>query len=181
MSTLATYVWKEWRDQRATVFGILGVQLLTCVLLALFLQGTVFASTGMVTAMTFGSIALTLVVFGPELIAGENHSGTLGFLCRMPSGLQWAFWAKVVFLLGAMACLVCTGFAISSGFYIATGQDWDAFVPQTIFSSGMIPGAVTLGLLLMAVSCWLPRSILTISRTAELSAAKASTNLQTCC
>ncbi len=31
MSALATYLWKEWRDQRATVFGILGVALSTAV------------------------------------------------------------------------------------------------------------------------------------------------------
>ena len=167
MIALTTYLWKEWRDQRMTVFGILIVQLLASLFFALFVRDTVVGSTGMVSAITLGSLVLTLVAFGPELIAGEARSGTLGLLSRMPSGLHLAFWAKVLFMLGALLALFWSGYLLSCGFHLMVRESWETLGPRLV-DDWIVPGAVTIGFLLMAVSCWLPRSILTIPTTALL-------------
>lgn len=171
MTAFSTYLWKEWRDQRMTVFGILAIQLLVSLLLVLFLQDTVIGSTGLVSAVTLGSLALSLVAFGPELVGGETRSGTIGFLTRMPDGLRLAFASKTLFLVIAMLLLTCSGYMVSSGFHRVAGLEWRASIPpfaQLVFDDRLAPIALTAGLLLMAVSSWLPRSILTVPATALL-------------
>jgi hypothetical protein len=165
------YLWKEWREQRATL-GWLA--------LALFLLaggGMFLAPRAMVTpdpTLVFLSMALcflaAMLTVGADLLPGEVVRGKVRFLGRLPSGLGAAFRAKFLLLAAISVAAVFYGaLLVIVLFTLRTGA-----VPERALLGGesWIPCAFLffLGVAMwtFAVSAWVPRSTLALPATAIL-------------
>jgi hypothetical protein len=178
---LAKYLWKEWREQRATL-GWLA--------LALFLLaggGMLLAPRQMVAAdpiLIFVSSALCLLAamltVGGDLLPGEVVRGRVRLLERLPAGLGAAFRAKFLFL-GAIALVsMLYGASLVLVFSaIRTGA-----LPDLVLAEGGSPASAILhgsllfflefllffgiSLWIFAASSWLPRAALALPAAAIL-------------
>ncbi len=172
MKVLATYLWKEWREQRATLL----------VLAAVMLAGVVAVSSALPRAalgdpLAFqGIVAFTLIAtaisLGSDLLARERQSGTIAFLDRLPAGLEAAFRGKLGFLA---ASLLCAGVY---GVLLAAGAAWirgGALAPGLLDGSAAwaLGAFVFLSLWVFSVSAWIPGSALAFPATLMLLAACA--------
>lgn len=169
MNVLSTYLWKEWREQRATL-GLLALALTlgTTVVLATLPRaaaGDPITFLGVVVL----SAAATVLSVGADLLSRERERG-LRFLERQPAGLAAAFRAKLAFLVLAM------GAALSFGVLLASCAAWlrGGTPPELDLGFAQPLGLIlVLSLWTFAVSAWMPSSALTLPATALLLAALA--------
>lgn len=108
MKRFATWLWKEWRDQRAVTLGILGaIPALTALAYWAFGERIGAASLANVRPIFLG-IAVGLVVFAiaGDLFAGENRRSTIQALRRLPGSMAPAFLAKLTYLAVLLVVVV---------------------------------------------------------------------------
>lgn len=154
---MITHLWKEWRDHRAVILGI--VALLPPVIFAALL----LLPEGVVALPTVGAaagLAITALALGADLFPGEIRRGTLMFLRRLPGGLGPVFAAKAILLMGALVLSTALGFGAANlaqrvASRPALGLDW-TYAPE----------ALAVALWIFAVAMWLPRGELAVPATA---------------
>ncbi len=151
------HLWKEWRDHRAVILGILA--LLPPVLFAAML----LIPEGMVALPTAGAaagLAIAALALGADLVPGEVRRGTILFLRRLPSGLGAVFAAKAVLLVGALALSAALGFGVGNLAQKVAGR------PAVALDWTYAPEALAVALWIFAVAMWLPRGELAVPATA---------------
>ncbi len=151
MRTLGLYLWKEWRDQRAIVYGIAIAAPLLLGLAALLLPAKVLRDPLFCSLGAAGCFAMVALSLAGDLLPGEARRETLGFLRRLPRGLGVAFVAKLVLLLMALVLLTAWG-------YLAAAM-WGG--PGGPIDHRFLPASLVV-LWLFAVSSWLPRGALAL-------------------
>jgi hypothetical protein len=166
MNTLSTYLWKEWREQRATL-GVLAAVLLAGVTAVVAVLPAKHADDPLVFQ---GAIAIAST--GSDLLARERSGPGLGFLERAPAGLAMAFRAKLVFFALALFSAATYGALLATAAALLRSGE----LPQRLLD-GPSPWllAILLGVSLwvFAVSAWMPASALTFPGTVLLLAALA--------
>lgn len=166
MNVLSTYLWKEWREQRATL-AVLAAAL--CVGVASVLATLPRAAAA--DPLTFqcvvaGTLAAAILTVGADLLSRERERG-LRFLERHPGGLATAFRAKLVFLLGVVALALAFGVLLAAtAARLRTGA-WPAAEVGLDFALSMGP-LVVLSLWTFAASAWMPSSALALPAGALL-------------
>jgi len=151
------HLWKEWRDHRAVILGI--VALLPPVIFAALLlipEGTV----ALPTAGAAIGLAAAAFALGADLIPGEVRRGTLMFLRRLPGGLGAVFAAKAILLVGALVLSTALGFGAASLAEKVAGR------PAVALDWTYAPEALGAALWIFAVAMWLPRGELAVPATA---------------
>jgi len=181
MRRLGTWLWKEWRDQRAVTIGILlAIPGLTA--LAFLAFGEHLAGAWMATVRTtFLGIALGLVNFAiaSSLFASEIRRGTMQTVRRLPGAFGTAFLAKVLYLVVLVVVVIAwqglclavaeagnRGIAMDLGLRegldggpfraLALLADIAAFPTSALWITGLGMGVLCLWTLL--VSTWMGRS-----------------------
>lgn len=169
MNVLPTYLWKEWREQRATL-GLLALALTlgTGVVLATLPRAAAGDPITFLGIVTFAAAATVLAV-GADLLSRERERG-LRFLERQPAGLAAAFRAKLAFLVLAMGAALAFGVLLASSAAWLRGGTPPALDLDFAQPLGLI---LVLSLWTFAVSAWMPSSALTLPATALLLAALA--------
>ncbi|TDJ75300.1 MAG: hypothetical protein E2O39_04135 [Planctomycetota bacterium] len=167
MTQADVYLWKEWREQRATL-GVLAVMLLLAagvvasVVPAHFLDDPILVAW--VVAMT---VLATLLSVGSDLLPRERQAGTMRFLERLPKGLGRAFRSKLtIFALALVGAVVYGGLLAALASLVRTGH-----LPEGVLGAATIePPLAVLGLALwvFAVSAWIPNSALALPAAALL-------------
>lgn len=172
MNLLSTYLWKEWREQRATLAAL-------ALLIALGIAAVVAAlprSLASDPLVLQGSVAIALLAAimstGSDLLARERNATALRFLERLPAGLQLAFRAKLVFFAGTLAAAASLGGLVASAASLLRCGS----VPQRLLE-GEAPWLIALLLgvstWVFAAAAWMPASALTFPRTVLLFAVLA--------
>jgi len=151
MRTLGLYLWKEWRDHRAVVYGIAIAAPLLLGLATLLLPSKVIHDPLFCFIGAAGCFAMVSLSLAGDLIPGEARRETLGFLRRLPSGLGVAFVAKLTFLFSALALLTAWGY-LAAAMWGGSGGPVDR---RLLPAAGVV-------LWLFAVSSWLPRGALAL-------------------
>ncbi|MFI5401465.1 MAG: hypothetical protein ACHQ1G_00800 [Planctomycetota bacterium] len=154
---MITHLWKEWRDHRAVILGI--VALLPPVIFAALLlipEGVV----ALPTAGAAAGLAVVALALGADLVPGEVRRGTLMFLRRLPGGLGPVFLAKAVLLLGALLLSGALGFGAANLAQRVAGR------PALALDWTYAPEALAVVLWIFAVAMWLPRGELAVPATA---------------
>jgi hypothetical protein len=167
MRLLGTYLWKEWRDHRAVLVGmVLAVPLLLAVM-ALSLPQKAFesmgdrASQGYVGFAGFAALAclaLFVVSLATDLVPGEARRGHRWFLERLPGGLGAAFRGKFLLFAVGAALFASYGYLAGAVTCRLVAGEWPA-APSLGITTWMIAIAV---LWTFAVSCALPRGALSL-------------------
>jgi len=151
------HLWKEWRDHRAVILGI--VALLPPVIFAALLlipEGTV----ALPTAGAAIGLAAAAFALGADLVPGEVRRGTLMFLRRLPGGLGAVFAAKAILLVAALVLSTALGFGAASLAETVAGR------PAVALDWTYAPEALGAALWIFAVAMWLPRGELAVPATA---------------
>jgi hypothetical protein len=160
---LKHYLWKEWRDHRSILIGIvLAVPFLLAIcgwaLPTDVLKDKLFPATA-----AFATFFIAVLAVAADVVPGEARRGTLGFLRRLPAGLTPPFWAKALFTALVLFTLALYGYGVA--IYTAHWAAGDATAPD-----GRIlwfaPVAVAIAAWVFVVSCWLPRGALAVPATA---------------
>jgi hypothetical protein len=152
-----THLWKEWRDHRAVILGI--VALLPPVIFAALLlipEGVV----ALPTAGAAAGLAVVALALGADLVPGEVRRGTLMFLRRLPGGLGPVFLAKAVLLVVALLLSGALGFGAANLAQRVAGR------PALALDWTYAPEALAVVLWIFAVAMWLPRGELAVPATA---------------
>ncbi|MDH3591485.1 MAG: hypothetical protein OER88_06385, partial [Planctomycetota bacterium] len=161
MNTFLHYLWKEWRDHRAVVLGLVLTWPLLLVLAAFTVPQNALREFWF--AGLSGAAVLGIFVFAActDLVPGEARRGTLRFLARMPAGLRPPLLAKLAFF--ALGCGALTGFGWLGGALVTkwVGGPWPS--PGLVPLAAWIVAAIAWA---FAVSCCLPRGVLALPATA---------------
>src|SRR5688572_11672019 len=172
MNTLSTYLWKEWREQRATLAAL-------ALLLALGIAAVIGALPRTLAndPLVFqGAVAIAVLAAimstGSDLLAREHGGAALRFLERMPAGLQTAFRAKLVFFAGTLACAAAYGAlaATAAGLLRCGSLPHGLLEGQAPWWIALLLGTSTW---VFAASAWMPASALTFPGTLLLLAVLA--------
>ncbi len=165
MNTLSRYLWKEWRDHRAIVLGLLLAWPLILALAAAALPGKTFTHAWFATLS--GAAMLSIFVFAActDLFPGESRRGTMRLLSRLPAGLRAPLFAKFAFF--ALGCALTLGVGWFGGAVLVRwlGGAWPVFEGVVL-----IPWLAAILVWALAVSCGLSRGVLTFPTTAVLGA-----------
>ncbi|MHC4954697.1 MAG: hypothetical protein ACYTGZ_12495 [Planctomycetota bacterium] len=159
MRLFRSFLWKEWRDHRAVVLGILAAVPPLLLIARFALPESIATDPVFVHVSTWGTLAIAVLAFGSDLVPGETRRGRLAFLARLPADLGVAFAAKVVFLLLAILFAPAFGFLVS-----AMLAGWPAGGME--FLGYPLLAVLYVAPWIFAVSCWLPRGALTLPGTA---------------
>lgn len=148
MSALATYVWKEWREQRHIVITVLALATAAAFTLALTLPESFAQSPTFVSKITSACVLIVLVAIGSDTFAAERRSNRIALLRRVPAGLTVVLTAKLVLLVAAM---------VAAG---AWSYGMTVLAQQTYFESVRAPDMLRVGwnvlaIPLAALACWL--------------------------
>ena len=152
-----TYLWKEYRDQRAAL-GWLGALLVSLAALALFLLprraagDEIFLVTGI-----FVSLLVYLLIIGPDFLARERNEGRVRFLERVPGGLHAAFGAKLVLFFVSATSFGLLGLALTAGIsYVRTGAAPVEFLSDANVLFYLVP-IVAVATWTFTAAAWVPR------------------------
>ncbi|HEX5137933.1 MAG TPA: hypothetical protein VFY93_13230 [Planctomycetota bacterium] len=168
MRLLSAYLWKEWRDHRAVLLGmVLAVPLLLAVsalalprtALDVAVQRDAFASF-----VTIACLALFVVSLATDLVPGETRRGHRWFLERTPGGLGAAFRAKLALFAGGGALFAAYGYVAAAVICRIASGEWPPS-PSANNSTWVLAIA---SLWTFAVSCALPRGALSLPAAAAL-------------
>ncbi|MCK5942770.1 MAG: hypothetical protein KAI24_12410 [Planctomycetes bacterium] len=182
MNLALTYLWKEWRAQRALLSAYL-LLVFACLCIGLYLAPRhlwfdegfgVHALSWFVTAGGIGVVAFVV----PGLVRGEFTANKGDqFVRRLPGALWPAFWGKLLFLLLALLLMPLLGLLVGELFVMALDQRWDGLFRWRWDGEVMmdLPWELSLlgaGVLLLpwvwAVGTWLPGGRLALLGTVLL-------------
>ena len=172
MRLLGTYLWKEWRDHRAVLVGMVVAVPLLLAVMGLTLPRTALDDgeglhgrrEDFASLAAFACFALFVVSLATDLVPGEARRGHRWFMERLPGGLGAAFRGKLAL------------FALGGAFFAAYGYLAAAVTCRVVagaWPAWPSPGAPTcvfavVALWVFAVSCSLPRGALSLPATAAL-------------
>lgn len=108
-SPLFTHIWKEWREQRASLAQITIVVAIGFMMAALLLPIELLENA--IVRHIAASIPLIILcgTIVPDLLSRERKNGGLEFLARTPGGLRNAWMAKLVFAMLIVAAAALGG------------------------------------------------------------------------
>ncbi len=159
MKHIELYLWKEWRDQRTGIFGLILVVPILFVLAVLAWDSNRVATVldpGLAAAIG----ALTaLLVFGADLIPGEVRRARVAFLERLPAGLERAFTAKLVFFVAVTLFAAIYAMSVAVGLHALQGTSSAVPFLDAIRGQFVLP-AIACALWIFAVSAWVPHGAL---------------------
>lgn len=173
MRLLGSYLWKEWRDHRAVLVGLVLAVPLLLVVMGLSLPRKALeslgdqaphGSIGFAAFAALACLALFVVSLATDLVPGEARRGHRWFLERLPGGLGAAFRGKIML------------FTVGAALFAAYGYLGGATTCRLIVGEwppAPSPGATTwiiaiVALWTFAVSCALPRGALSLPAVAAL-------------
>jgi hypothetical protein len=164
MKTSSIYLWKEWREQRATL-GLLALVLLggVAVLVAVIPRELVRDPFVVQWAMGLTLIA-TVMSVGSDLFARAPQHSALAFLERVPRGLASAFRGKLCFFALALIAALVYGSVLECCAVLVRTGEW----PRGLIDGAplWIPAVVVgTSLWVFALSAWMPSSALTLPAT----------------
>lgn len=168
MRLLGTYLWKEWRDHRAVLVGML-----LAVPLLLTVMGFALPRTALdvapqrrefVSFISVACLALFVVSLATDLVPGEARRGHRWFLERLPGGLGAAFRGKLALFAGGAALYAAYGYLAGAVMCRLASGEWPALPPLGA-TAWMI---AIVALWTFAVSCSLPRGALSLPAVAAL-------------
>lgn len=167
MQVFQMYLWKEWREQREILAGLTMGLLVATGLISTMIAKEALASSFTYTWVISMCAGGALLTVGSDLFARERQRGQLQFLERLPAGLKMAFRGKLAFFV-----LVMLGAALYGGLLAAiAGLVFTGNIPATDLTLGLIPVValtVVTALWFLAVSTWVPTSIVTAPVSAIL-------------
>ncbi len=172
MTVLRVYLWKEWREQRASVLWLLAL-LPALPLLAHAIGRGDLLDVPILPGVGAGAGALAaLLVVGIQLIPNELSAGGIGFLERMPGSLHRAFLAKLALLLVAFVGFAVYGYLVAEAAGYLRGGDGAGFgrVDWAIVGQVVAP-VVVCALWIFAVTPWVPNGPLALPTGVFLGAA----------
>ncbi len=164
MRTFLAYLWKEWRDHRPVLLGMILAVPVLMVVAGLTLPTNAFEDETFTVVATLGCLGLFVFAISTDLVPGEARRGRLAFLRRQPRGLSRAFLAKFVFFCGLACAFTAYGFLAGGLTSWLVAGFFPAFAPPEPF----LWLVVIVVLWIFAVSCCLPRGVLAIPATAGL-------------
>lgn len=152
MRVFTTHLWKEWREHRAVLLGILvAMPVLTAATFVGFASFGAELANG-AAVFTGGAAAMTALALSVELFAGEVTRRTLGFWRRQPGGLAVGGLAKVSMLV--LAVSVATGWG-GLCFWTACRTFVGAKAAQTAWASLSTPEyALAVPFLSLVLASW---------------------------
>jgi len=147
------YLWKEWRENRWMLLSQSGLVLLVPALGWLLLAPRGWwlprtPSCALVPPMA--AMLLALIVYVPDLGPKEKRGRGMDLIRRMPSGLNPAFSAKLVFLLSVVFLYTALG-TIS---FLFNGVEFDVDPDLNASNGEMLIAFVLLFLLTVSLSLW---------------------------
>jgi hypothetical protein len=161
MSHIELYLWKEWRDHRVGVLCLIVVLPLLFVLAVFAWDARILGmalSPGIAAAVGAKIAALHV---GADLIPGELRRSRVQFLERLPSGLERAFSAKLIFFAGLTLFAALYSVAIAIALHmLVTGQAPEQFLDAS--SEQYVLPAIACALWVFAVSAWVPHGALAL-------------------
>jgi hypothetical protein len=158
MSPLSMYLWKEWREQRATLGVLAAVLLAGVAAVVLALPGELASDPLAFQGAVALSVLATVMSIGADLLARERAGAGLGFLERLPAGLGTAFRAKLVFFTLALAAAALYGALLATAAALVCAGEWPHGVLDAPWWLALLIGV---SLWVFAVSAWVPASALT--------------------
>ena len=160
MHTWIRYLWKEWRDHRSVVLGLLLVWPVLLGLAVLTVPPHALEEAWFADLSGLSLLAIFVFAACTDLFPGEQRRGTLRFLSRMPSGLRAPLAAKFAFF--ALGCGVLFGWGWWGG---ALAMHWFGSGVPAFDYGPFVPWALTFLAWTFAVSCGLPRGVLALPAT----------------
>ncbi len=166
-AVLAAHLRREFREHRTGLIGLLAMVSAFGMVLCLAVDPD-WVELRLASTLTLGAAFCAVVLFAPDL--AEQRQKTLGFLARGPSGLQAAFWSKVLFLIAVIISFTLIAYVsatlLRAGF---TDAPLDIVLARSDVALGFaISATFACAFWMLAVSFWLPRSLLAIPVTALL-------------
>ncbi len=168
MRLLGTYLWKEWRDHRAVLVGMAVAVPLLLVVMGFALPRTALdverQRADFATFASFACFVLFVVSLAADLVPGEARRGHRWFLERLPEGLAAALRGKLVLFVAGAALFATYGYLAAAASCRIVAGDWPTW---------RSPGTATwiladIALWVFAVSCALPRGVLSLPAGAAL-------------
>lgn len=168
MKAFRAHLYKEYRDHRVGVWGLLALVVVAAVVARVVMASHVFEGLVFLDYFAFGAMSAVALLFAPDLVRSDEARGTLRFLLRMPGGVHLAFWSKAAFLLAALVGF--GGLAWLLALAMRGGLDPDVLrsAPFELVSWQAFSYLVACAFWMMAVACWLPRTTLCIAATGLL-------------
>ena len=162
----ALYLWKEWRDQRATLGWLAAAMFVIAGAGMLLGPSRPLTADPWLVVVVMGIAYLgVLLTVGTDLLSGEIARTRVRFLDRLPAGLGTAFRAKFLLYLACSFAAMAYGVLLLLLFTTIRTGAW----PERLFSGTfLLRGVYVFGfsLWVFPVSVWVPRSTLALPATA---------------
>jgi len=173
MRLLGTYLWKEWRDHRVVLVGmVVAVPLLLAVmglsLTPTSLDGDGYPHSGkrdgFAVLVALACLTIFVVSLATDLVPGEARRGHRWFLERLPGGLGAAFRGKLLLFAGGGALFAAYAYVAVAVMCRVVSGYW-----PSLPSPGTVIWATAIAALwIFAMSCALPRGALSLPALAAL-------------
>ncbi|MFI5401464.1 MAG: hypothetical protein ACHQ1G_00795 [Planctomycetota bacterium] len=168
MRLLGTYLWKEWRDHRAVLVGMVVAVPALLVVMGFSLPRTALdvasQRAGFAALASFACFVLFVVSLAADLVPGEARRGHRWFLERLPGGLGAAFRGKLVLFVAGAAFFATYGYLAAALSCRIVAGDWPSLLSPTTVTWIL----ADIALWVFAVSCALPRGALSLPAAGAL-------------
>jgi len=167
MRVFLTYLWKEWRDHRTVLVGMLVAVPLLMAVMGLAAPKKELGEAerlGFATFLAVACLALFVISLATDLVPGETRRGHRWFLERLPGGLGAAFRAKLALFAVGGALFAAYGYLVAAVMCRILAGGWPP-LPTPGSTTALIAVAA---LWTFAVSCALPRGALSLPAVAAL-------------
>jgi len=161
--TFLQYLWKEWRDHRSILIGMAVAVPVLLVVAGLSFPTKILEGDAFALIVALACLALFVFALSTDLVPGEVRRGTLRFLQRLPGGVRAAFRAKLALFLGGAVAFTAYGWLLGGLTSLAAAGTF----PQARLTLDAWPLAVFV-VWTFALSCCLPRGVLSIPATAAV-------------
>jgi len=155
LRTCTTYLWKEWRDHRAIVIGLLLAVPLLLAIAKFAMPQKLFEHPVFPPVTALSCYLIALLSLGSDLIPGETRRNRLDFLRRLPADLTAPFLAKLIFLGAMLTAFTWYGWGLACSFGKVPDRTHEGLTYVALWSYCLAPWV-------FAVSCWLPRGALAV-------------------
>lgn len=159
MSLFRAHLWKEWRENRGGIVGVLGVVLLAAPLLVMVCQHFEFPLGDAPATASLAAIALVMIALGGEVLARELSSDRRAAISRLPAGLPQAFYARVWVYLASIVGAGALAYGWSAAWLWWLAGEGASTDSMPLYGSFLFAAAV-LASWSLTPSCWLRQSML---------------------